>query len=74
VVDTLGDFLRDQGAGHPQRLPALPPLVPLPDLGEVLDRADRGVTEGELRYRLPSLLRRWRCRSAESAAPGTNRQ
>ena len=54
-VNTLRQFLRDQGAGHRQRFLPLPALVPAADLGVVLDRPHRGVTEGQLQVPVPFL-------------------
>jgi len=74
-VRTLREFLGHERAGHLQGLLPFPALIPGPDLGEVLDRPDRGMTEGELEERFPSLLpERCRVRWAEFAAPGTRRQ
>jgi hypothetical protein len=47
-VHTLREFLGHQRAGHFQGLLPFPALVPGPDLGEVLNRPDRGMAEGEL--------------------------
>lgn len=74
-VHALGEFFGHQGAGHLPGLLAFPALIPGPDLGEVLNRPDRGMAEGELEVAVAFLVartvpRRW----AEFAAPGTSRQ